>query len=307
MGELVLVADDDEAIRGLVTLNLTAHGHEVITARDGEETLRLVRERRPALVLLDVMMPGMDGYEVCERIRSDPRTRDVAVIMLTARSLSTDKVVGLTAGADDYVLKPFDPLELVARVRSTLRRAREMRALSPLTALPGNLQIEEEICRRFAAGEAFAVCHIDLDGFKAYNDRYGFLRGDEVIARTADLLREASRDLPRAFLGHVGGDDFVLVCDAQRAEEVCRRATEAFDRIAPGFYDDRDAARGWIEVEDRRGQVVRHPLLTMSIGVGVNRPGFRDHRRVVDAATEMKAYAKREPGSVYAIDRRRSP
>src|SRR6266540_1235776 len=111
----------------------------------------LVADDDPAILRLDVMMPKLDGYEVCERIRADGRTRHINVIMLTAKSLSADKIVGLTAGADDYVLKPFDPMELVARVRSTLRRSREMRAISPLTGLPGNIQIEDEIRRRFLA------------------------------------------------------------------------------------------------------------------------------------------------------------
>lgn len=141
MSETILVADDDDAICQLVEVNLKLEGFDVVTASDGEEALRLVYERMPSLVLLDVMMPKLDGFEVCERIRADGRTRQINIIMLTAKSLSADKIVGLTAGADDYVLKPFDPMELVARVRSNLRRSREMGAISPLTGLPGNVAI----------------------------------------------------------------------------------------------------------------------------------------------------------------------
>jgi DNA-binding response OmpR family regulator len=108
---------------------------------------------RPSLILLDVMMPGLDGFEVCRRLRADPRTSHIPVIFLTAKSMTADKVVGLTAGADDYVLKPFDPVELIARVRTTLQRAAELRATSPLTGLPGNHRIGIEISRRLAAGE----------------------------------------------------------------------------------------------------------------------------------------------------------
>ncbi|MGH2795863.1 MAG: GGDEF domain-containing response regulator [Actinomycetota bacterium] len=304
MPETILVADDDPAILRLVEVNLKLEGYSVITAADGEEALRLVHETIPALVLLDIMMPKLDGYEVCERIRSDGRTRHVNVIMLTAKSLSADKIVGLTSGADDYVLKPFDPMELVARVRSTLRRTKEMRALSPLTGLPGNVAIEDEIRRRFSSGEAIALCYADLDNFKAYNDRYGFLRGDRAIVYTAEVLREVAESIPESFVGHIGGDDFVLVVPSDEAEAACRKVIELFDRGAAGLYDASDADRGFIEIKDRQNELIRHPLLTISLGVGVAREGFEDYRALVDAATEMKSVAKRQEGSVVALDRR---
>jgi len=304
MAETILIADDDPAIVRLVEVNLKLEGYEVITAEDGEEALRLVNERLPDLVLLDVMMPKLDGYEVCERIRAEGRTRQVNVIMLTAKSLSADKIVGLTAGADDYVLKPFDPMELVARVRSTLRRAREMQAISPLTGLPGNLQIEDEIRKRHRIGERFAVCYADLDNFKAYNDRYGFLQGDRAINYTATVLREVAESTPGCFIGHVGGDDFVLVVEVEDAEAASQKVIELFDRGAAELYEAADAARGFIEVEDRQSQVKRHPILTLSIGVGINSSDVTDYREIVDAATEMKAFAKGRQGSVYAVDRR---
>ena len=304
-GETILVADDDPAILRLVEVNLKLEGFEVITATDGEEALRLVLEAMPALVLLDIMMPKLDGYEVCERIRADGRTRHVNVIMLTAKSLSADKIVGLTSGADDYVLKPFDPMELIARVRSSLRRSREMRALSPLTGLPGNVAIEDEIDRRFSTGRSIAVCYADLDNFKAYNDRYGFLRGDRAIAYTAEVLREVALSMQDTFVGHIGGDDFVIVVPADQAEAACQKTLELFDRGAAGLYDEPDAARGFIEIADRQGVVKRYPVLNLSIGVGSCSEGdFDDYRQLVDAATEMKSVAKRTDGSAFALNRR---
>jgi len=304
MGETILVADDDPAIVRLIEINLKFEGYEVLIAEDGEQALRVVNESLPSLVLLDVMMPKLDGYEVCERIRAESRTRHISVIMLTAKSLSADKIVGLTAGADDYVLKPFDPMELVARVRATLRRSKEMRSASPLTGLPGNLQIEDEIRRRHASGEDVAVCYADLDNFKGYNDRYGFLQGDRAITYTAAVLREVAESCHHAFVGHVGGDDFVIVIPADEAEAACQKAIELFDRGSLTLYEPEDVARGYIEVKDRRGRLMRYPILSLSLGVGVNDTDIGDYREIVDSATEMKAFAKRQAGSSYAIDRR---
>jgi diguanylate cyclase (GGDEF)-like protein len=306
VNDLILVADDDADIVRFVEVNLRFEGFDVVSAANGEQALEAALEHQPALVLLDIMMPKLDGYEVCQRLRADSRTNHMSIIMITAKSLSADKVVGLTAGADDYIIKPFDPIELVARVRSALRRSKEMRAISPLTGLPGNLQISEEIARRVAAGLGVGVCHADLDNFKAFNDLYGFLRGDQALTYTASVLRDVARAAgPEVFLGHLGGDDFVLVCPPEMAEGVCGDITKQFDEGVISLYDPADAEKGYVELTDRRGNVVRKPLLSISIGVAIGRPGkVDDFRRLVEIATEMKAFAKRQPGSGHAVDRR---
>src|SRR5919109_4746124 len=177
----VLVVDDDPDIARFIQVNLRTQGFEVHLASDGVEALERAREVVPDLVLVDVMMPRMDGFQVVDRLRSEPRTANVSIIMLTAKALTADKVLGITTGADDYIIKPFDPVELVARVKGTLRRAREMRAMSPLTGLPGNARIQQELQQRIDPGQAFALLYADLDHFKAYNDHYGFLRGDDAL------------------------------------------------------------------------------------------------------------------------------
>jgi diguanylate cyclase (GGDEF)-like protein len=280
----------------------------VLTAADGEEALRLARERTPSLVILDVMMPKLDGYEVCQHLRTDGRTSGVCVIMLTARSMPAEKVLGLTAGADDYIGKPFDPMELVARVKTTLRRSREMRAVSPLTGLPGNVQIEGEIRRRAADGETFGVLWLDLDNFKAYNDKYGFVRGDRAINYLAACLREVAGDSGEFYLGHIGGDDFVVLLPGDRAEGFCKGLVDRFDRDVAELYDPDDAAKGGITVTDRLGREITFPLLTVSIGAATNEyRDVSDYRELVETATEMKAYSKAQVGSYYSIDRRGRP
>ena len=191
--DVVLVADDDEDIVRFVEINLKLEGFEVIIAENGELALQKAYEALPDLILLDIMMPKLDGFEVCQRLRSDSRTKNISIIMLTARSLSADKVVGLTAGADDYMIKPFDPLELLARVKCALRRSREMRAINPLTQLPGNVQIEQEVQACVTGHKPFALMHIDIDDFKAFNDYYGFLGETRRSALPPDVPATSSR------------------------------------------------------------------------------------------------------------------
>ncbi len=303
----VLVVDDDPDIARFIEINLRLEGYDVRTACDAEQALVYIGMEQPDLVLLDVMMPRIDGVELCRRLRADPATANMPVIMLTAKSISADKVVGLTAGADDYIIKPFDTLELVARVRSTLRRNAEMRSVSPLTGLPGNHRIDIEISGRVSTDARFAVCYFDLDNFKAFNDRYGFLRGDDVILLCAMALRRAAGEVgePAPFVGHVGGDDFVAVCEQIQAEPFCRNVVQAFDDEVWRRHDASDAERGYLEVVDRQGTVRRSPLVSLSVGIALSgRRSYRDHREVVAVATEMKAVAKGTPGSAIAVDRR---
>ena len=305
--ELVLVADDDEDIVRFVEVNLRLEGFDVVTANDGEQALSGAYDLLPDLMLLDVMMPKLDGFEVCQRLRSDPRTKNMSVIMLTAKSLSADKVVGLTAGADDYMIKPFDPVELVARVKSALRRSREMRAINPLTQLPGNVQIQEEVADKVMSGGPFALMYIDLNDFKAYNDYYGFARGDEVIKLLAKCAGRAVQQVAgsESFLGHIGGDDFVAIIDPEKAEEAAQEIIDCWDREIAQLYDEADATRGYIEVTDRRKEMHRFPLTSVSVGIATNtqRP-IRSHWEASEIATEMKTFAKSQGESAYAIDRR---
>jgi len=232
------------------------------------------------------------------------------VIMLTARGLSADKLEGFSVGADDYIVKPFDTPELLARIRGALRRSREMRAQSPLTGLPGNVRIAEEIEHRCVSGESFAVLYADLDHFKAYNDHYGFMRGDQVIQATARMLQDVALDTAgdHAFVGHVGGDDFVIVCEADQAAAVADRVIEGFDAIVGDLYDPADRERGGIEVPNRRGEVESFPLITVSIGVATTeRRSFAHYAEAVAVASEMKSFTKKmHEGSSWSVDRRTS-
>ncbi|CAN5480180.1 hypothetical protein BH20ACT21_BH20ACT21_19220 [soil metagenome] len=303
----MLVVDDDPDLVRFVEVNLRFEGFETSSAADGEAALKRAGELRPDLILLEVGLPEIDGYEVVRRLRAGLFTQQSSIIMLTGKTLSADKVVGLTAGADDYILKPFDPLELMARVKSTLHRAEELRAANPLTRLPGNARIQSELKERVATGAQFALMYIDLDNFKAFNDHAGFLRGDGAIKLLAECILSSASSWggETPFVGHVGGDDFVAVIDAPGAETVAKDIVACWDRQVAGLYEAPDVERGYIEVPDRMRRKQHFPLSRVSIGIASNlHRSLTSHWEAVEIATEMKQFAKRQEASSYAFDRR---
>ncbi|HEV7179675.1 MAG TPA: response regulator [Candidatus Baltobacteraceae bacterium] len=307
----VLVVDDDRNLRKIIGTNLELAGFAVETAADGREALQKIEVVLPDIVLLDLMMPHMDGYEVARSIRGhqNPTISNVPIIILTAKSETEDKLRGFEAGADDYITKPFGPQELLARVRAKIRRVEVDSSLSPLTRLPGNLAIEMELRRRLEAEEPFAVLYLDLDNFKAFNDVYGFTHGDEAIqmlARiTVDVVRR--RGTPIDFVGHIGGDDFIVVTDTARADEMAQEVITEFDRDIRSLYSAKDLRAGYIETRDRRGTLNRFPVMTLSIAVvGNDHRQLTNYAQVGEAAAELKRYAKSIAGSVFVKDKRRS-
>ena len=307
MKSRVLVADDDPSTRALIDMALQEAGYDCVLASDGQSALAQARATRPDLVVLDVGMPFMTGDEVHRELRRDPRTRYIPVLFVTAKRTTAEVAARLRNGADDYVAKPFDVDELVARIASALRRAAELRSLNPLSGLPGNITIAHEIDARLADSSDTACLYVDVDHFKDFNDRHGFARGDEVIGHLADLLSQTVGELgDDTFIGHVGGDDFVVLAPDERSEQLAKDIVARFDASIPALYDAEDQARGWVEAPDRRGRLRRVPFVTVSIGVVPLRPErFAGATEVARAAAEMKEVAKRRVGSGYAIDRRR--
>ncbi len=288
-------------------MQLKASGFEVVEAEDGKAALEKARETQPDLALLDVMMPEMDGFEVCRNLRSSFLTRHIPVIMLTAKAEVEDRLEGLAGGANDYVVKPWEARELLARVRNVLEWSRAQRSANPLTGLPGNPSIDEEVRRRLSKNEHFVLLMLDVDSFKAFNDHNGYARGDEAIRTLARILVDKTQQHggPDDFVGHIGGDDFVVLTRPDRAERLAEEIVAEFDAASPGLYDPADRERGHVEVLNRRHVIERFPLMSLTVAlVSTERYKIGHQAELVDKAQELKTLGKAMPGSVVVGERR---
>jgi PleD family two-component response regulator len=306
MAARVLVVEDDEATRGALRALLDDAGYVCDEAADGERAVAVMRDAPFDLVVLDLGLPGMSGADVHRQLRRDPRTRFLPIVFLTAHTEREVRLAELEAGAEAVITKPYDADELLARVGAAVRRWSGMRAVNPLSGLPGNPTITEEIESRLTRREDFALLYVDIDRFKEFNDHYGFTRGDRVITMLSEILIDvAGRD--QRFVGHIGGDDFVVLARTDEAEALAERITTGFDAAIRSHYDTGDVARGWIEARDRRGKLRHVPFATVSIGI-VNVPPGRFDGAVAAgrAAAEVKEVAKRRTGSTWAVDRRKN-
>lgn len=303
----ILLLDDEVDVLKWIGSLLESWGYEVTTSLDGFEALQLARATKPDLILSDVSMEPLDGPQFCEKLKQDYVTRSIPLILLTVHGQTLRKVEGLTRGADDYILKTVDPLELKVRIAAVIRRTEEQSNANPLTKLPGNVAIEREVSRRLESRDRFSVCYCDIDNFKAYNDRYGYDSGDQIILHTARIIVDAVAAFGRSddFVGHIGGDDFVFMTLPIFQENVCKEIIARFDESVPNFYHEEDRERGYIEVENRQGKFDTFPLMTISVAA-VNNVGkqFENAHVVSERAAEIKKYLKQFDGSNYLSDRR---
>lgn len=288
----ILVVEDDKTISELVGTILDKDAYKVTIASDGLDALRLAREERPDLVLMDVLMPGLSGFEVCQRLRQDPSTCLIPIMLLTALDQTKDKVTGFKLGADEYMCKPFDALELLARVERTIRRSREGLAANPLTGLPGGVALEEEIRRRVVEKAPFSVARLDVAGLGEFNMAYGYERGDHVIRLVGMILKSAILELAdkNDIAVHFGAADFGFVSTPARAEVVAARALENAEVLLMMQYDEADRLRGHFE----RGA---SPLMCLKAGIVDVLPGGVPHvASIQDSVRAALREARRFPG-----------
>jgi diguanylate cyclase (GGDEF)-like protein len=278
-----------------------------VTAVVGADALMAVLLRaRPRVVLLDARTHQAAAIDACIRVKADSFTGIVPCAMI---SRDDDAAFGAAfdANADEVLREGAGAAEVEQRLDALLRRSDRDTSVHPSTRLPGAVEIEREIAQRLESGDAFAVCYADLDHFKEFNDRYSYYDGDRVIRILAKILHDVVKGLcgERGFVGHIGGDDFIFIVPAAGVGEICDEILEVFDAIVPYQYSEPDRRAGYYFGKDRRGQLHRVPLMTVSIGVVTNERRYLTHAaQVSELATEMKSYAKTLPGSVWSVDRR---
>jgi DNA-binding response OmpR family regulator len=227
----IVIAEDDDAIAHMVSMALGDAGYLCLRARDGDEALKLVKAHDPDLLVLDVMMPRVDGHEVARRLKADVMWSRTPILMLTALTGVDNEVTGLEAGADAYMAKPFDLREFGARCKALIRAARRERDRNPTTNLPGSRAIDEEIEGALKSGKPTSVVHIDILNFDTYADTIGIARSEDTVRNLGQWLLDSARGASGggAFVGHIGGSDFIAVLAPEHAMVFVQGAESAFD------------------------------------------------------------------------------
>ncbi len=288
----ILVVEDDLDISNMLRIYFTSQGFEVTVAGRGMEALEQTRKQLPSVIVLDIMLPDIDGYEVCTKLRSALRTSHVPIIFLTQKDERSDRIAGLELGADDYITKPFDIEELRLRVQNAMRRAERESLTNPTTGLPSGKLIEEQL-RGLMRRKGWGLLYIGLTDLDAFTDVYGFVAGDEVLRFTALLMGETDDKVggPDDFIGHVGGDDFIMITTEEKAQTLADAAVKRFNQDIGSHYSFKDRERGYIVVKDADNKERQAPLIKMCIGViFAHTQEFTDIREI----TEVSAEARRQ-------------
>ncbi len=264
----LLVVEDDPDTSNLLKLYFTGHGFAVRIAARGEEAIQAARALPPDLVLLDFALPGMDGAQVCQRLRATPRTSHVPIIFLSEKTSQSDKRAGLSAGAQDYVTKPFDLEELRLRVQNLIGRADRDNLLDPRTGLPTGRLVDDQI-RRVAGQPEWHLMECRIDAFRPFLDLNGFAAGDDVLTFAGQLLREEIEKggTTDDFVGHPANDTFVLLTGVADAAALGAALKARFDEEVKTHYSFTDREQGFVEIRQSDGQVVRAPLMTLTVGI----------------------------------------
>ena len=286
----LLVVEDDVDIGNMLKIYFGGMGFDVDVAVRGSDALDKTKQVLPQLIVLDIMLPDIDGYEVCRTLRTNMRTSHIPVIFLTQRDERSDKLQGLELGADDYITKPFDIEELKLRVQGAIKRSERESLTDPRSGLPAGRLIEEQL-RRIIREKGWALLDARLNNFESFKDVYGFVAGDDVLRFTAMLIGEVVDELGTTsdFIGHAGGDNFIIITREQKAEAVKNRLKERFDREVQTHYNFMDRQQGFVQAPAADGTTVKVPFMTMSIGiVSPSLQSFADIREITELAAEAR-------------------
>jgi len=303
----VLILDRRLDVASAFSVYLQAMGYQVATVTDSQQIVTQVRKQQPDVVLINHAGADDEPAEICRNLKQTRTTAAVPLIFITPSSDTSLLIECIRAGADDYLIKPYDLTQLHARIEMVLTRLERARQASPLTGLPGNVEIEYEVERRLHESQEFAVCYSDLANFKAFNDTYGIAHGNRVLQLTGQVVAGAVDEMGAEsdFVGHVGGDDFIFIIGLTRVEAICQAIISRFDERIPPYYAHADRDRGYIIAHDRADAITRFPIMTISIAGVTNCKGSLSSFAQASAiASNIKRYLKTQHSSRYLIDRR---
>jgi len=286
----LLVVEDDNDISNMLKIYFNGLGYDVDVAPRGSEALEKTHTVLPHLIVLDIMLPDIDGYEVCRRLRQSTRTSHIPVIFLTQKDERSDKLQGLELGADDYITKPFDIEELKLRVQGAIRRSEREALTDPRSGLPAGRLIEEQL-RLTIRKSGWAYMDIRINYFDQFKDVYGFVAADDVLRFTAMLMSEVVDEVGSSsdFIGHAGGDNFVIISTEDISGKIRDRLKARFAEEVQTHYNFMDRQQGFIMAANGENQMEKTPLMTFSIGIVTpKQQSFADIREITELAADVR-------------------
>lgn len=288
----ILIVEDDFDISNMLRIYFTGQGYDVSVAPRGSEALSMTRQKIPHLIVLDIMLPDMDGYAVCKELRTTTRTSHIPIIFLTQKDERSDKIAGLQLGADDYITKPFDIEELKLRVQNSITRAQIQNQTDPRSGLPSGRLIEEQL-RDIIRRDNWALMDCKINEFNPFKEVYGFVAGDEVLRFTSMMISEIVDMLgtPNDFVAHPGGENFIIITEENKADSIRDAIKNRFNEEVNTHYSFIDREQGYILTRDDDGNERQAMLMTVSIGVvSPSTHQFSDIREITEMAAEARRY-----------------
>lgn len=286
----MMIVEDDVDISNMLRIYFQSQGYDVSVAQRGEDALEMCRQQLPHIIVLDIMLPDLDGYDVCRELRSSLRTSHIPIIFLTQKDERSDKIHGLELGADDYITKPFDLEELKLRVKNAMARAQYESLTNPTTGLPSGRLIEDQL-RQLMRRDDWGIIYVGVQRFSMFSETYGFVAGEEVLRFAAMVLGKAvdSVGAPNDFIGHIGGDDFIVIVGKESVASVAKDIQDRFDAEVGTHYDWQVRQQGYMVVRDAAGDETKADLMSLSIGVvTVDEGPFYDIREITEAAASAR-------------------
>ena len=286
----ILVVEDDPDVSQMLRLYFDSQGYEVLTAMRGHDALDLCRRKQPNVVVLDIMLPDMDGYDVCRELRGNLRTSHIPIIFLTQKDERSDKIAGLELGADDYITKPFDIEELKLRIQGAMRRAEATSLTDPTTALPSAKLIEEQL-KNLIGRDEWAMLYIVINHIDAFTETQDIVARDDFLRYVAMNLNETveAYGTPNDFIGHTSGNDFMIVTVPAVVDTIKNEFSHRFERGVLTFYDFKTRERGHVVYTDWDGNQQQSPLMNLSMGVLTGADGPFPDIRMLAAEARRRA------------------